>query len=1156
MNDAAAHIASCVGAAVEATNALPDSSHAVDFRYNRKNSKRRRLLSPEKYEPDLGSSMGTPVELKENISSAQSSLKEATLNGRKSSSELKQKAQPHDGSEEQESLSKMIAILCEQQRFFPLLKAFELFMPSSSLLPFIRFLQAFAQMRLSEASAHLALFSARLKEESHQAQYMQNRGGKVSTAWITVAAVTAADTMLTACPSAYERRCLLQLLAGADFGDGGTAALRFCRLYWKIQLAEPALQQGSTSVVEGTNLEDDALLLALEKQGKWEEARSWARQLELSGQNAKAVHHVTETQAEAMVTEWREFLWDIPEERIALWNHCQALFIRHSLPSLQAGLFFLKHAEGVEQEIPPSELHGMLLLALQWLSGSITNTSPSYPIHLLRELETRIWLLAVESEVELQDAKGQKPVLPNHSVAASRSGQDVIAGIPNSLEPINLTAKSVSIVDNHMRNLRVRTAEFSTNERENGLQARPSVNQDQTSPGITAGAMSKLKRRPRNYAQHKRTQVDKSGKSQAELEGNTQLGVSPIKKAELRANTPLQEDAKEEAAAGEDQIYWEERIGEQELERAVLSLLEVGQVSAARQLQQKLAPIHVPIELILVETALIVAMLSTPTVKGCIAPSTIHPSVIEHLLSSNLVDDISSATPLEVLEAITKACREGCGRGSCKRITAVARVAHFLDLAFFEAFEKQPTQLLQLLSLKAQDSLSEAKLLVETHTMPVASIARILAESFLKGLLAAHRGGYMESSQREEGPSPLLWRPSDFLKWAELCQSEPEVGHALMRLVISGHDVPHACEVELLVRAHHFYMSSASLDAIDVLLALAATRVESYISEGDFTSLARLVTGINNFQSLHFMLDILIENGQLELLLQKRAVVEAAMESSASVRGFRMAVLSTLKHFNPHDLDAFAMVYDQFDMKHEMAALVESRAHKGLEQWLIHHDPEQSGELLEMMRYNVEAAEVWASVDAGNKARWNCAQASLISLQLRIPEMMWLSLNETNARRLFVEQSRFQEALVVAEAYNLNQPGEWVPVLWNQMPTPGWIDQFLGEFVAALPLPPSMLMELARFYRAEVTARGDQIDFSAWLTPGGLPLEWAKYLGKSFRCLLKYVRDVRLRVQLATLATGFPDVLDVCMRILDKVPEIAGPLILRKGHGGGYLPLM
>lgn len=1163
VNDAAAHIAACVGAAVEATNALPDSSHVVDFQYNRKNSKRRRLSPPEKFEPDVGSTLSTPVEIKETVQSTQSNSKETTTPHERKGSERKRMqsalngASAYGGTEEQESLSKMIAILCEQQRFFPLLKAFELFMPSSSLLPFIRFLQAFSQMRLSEASAHLTLFSARLKEESHQSQHGQNRSSKITTGWITVAAVTAADTMLKACPSAYERRCLLQLLAGADFGDGGIAALRFRRLYWKVQLAEPALQQKSDSITVGTNLEDDDLLFVLEKQGKWEDARSWARQLELSGQNPKAVHHVTETQAEAMVTEWREFLWDLPEERIALWSHCQALFLRHSFPAQQAGLFFLKHAEKMEQEIPPSELHGIFLLALQWMSGSFTSTPPSYPVQQLRELETKIWLLAVESQVQLQEDQRQKLAPAKSAMAASRSNQDVIGSSPIHLDPINLTAKSVSIVDNHIKNSRGKSVEASSNERENGLQGRESINQDQSSPSVTAGAMSKMKRKPRNYAQHKRAQVDKPPKPPVELEGNIEGGIIPVKKAEPKANNSPQEDSKEEAAlASEDQLYWEERVGEQELERAVLSLLEVGQVSAARQLQQKSAPVHLPIELLLVEAALNVAMLSTPTVKGCITPSSLHPSVIEHLLSSSLVDDISSATPFEVLEALTEACREGCGRGSCKRIAAVAHVANFLDLSFSEAFDKQPTQLLQLLSLKAQDSLSEAKLLVETHSMPAASIAKILAESFLKGLLAAHRGGYMESSHPEEGPSPLLWRPSDFLKWAELCESEPEMGHALMRLVISGHEVPHACEVELLVRAHHFYMSSAALDAIDVLLSLAATRVESYISEGDFTSLARLVTGINNFQSLHFMLDILIENGQLELLLQKRAVVEAAMESSASVRGFRMAVLSTLKHFNPHDLDAFAMVYDQFDMKHEMAALVESRAHKGLEQWLSHHDPEQSEELLEMMRYNVEAAEVWASVDAGNKARWNCAQASLISLQLRIPELAWLNLSETNARRLFVEQSRFQEALVVAEAYNLNQPGEWVPVLWNQMPNPGWIDQFLGEFVAALPLPPSMLMELARFYRSEVTARGDQIDFSSWLTPGGLPLEWAKYLGKSFRCLLKYVRDVRLRVQLATLATGFPDVLDVCMRILDKVPDTAGPLILRKGHGGGYLPLM
>jgi hypothetical protein len=117
-------------------------------------------------------------------------------------------------------------------------------------------------------------------------------------------------------------------------------------------------------------------------------------------------------------------------------------------------------------------------------------------------------------------------------------------------------------------------------------------------------------------------------------------------------------------------------------------------------------------------------------------------------------------------------------------------------------------------------------------------------------------------------------------------------------------------QVELLILAHHFYKTSACLDGVDVLVALAATRVESYVAEGDFSCLARLVTGVGNFHALYFMLDILIENGQLELLLQKYAAADATTESAEAIRGFRMAILSALKHFNPDDLDAFAMVCD------------------------------------------------------------------------------------------------------------------------------------------------------------------------------------------------------------------------------------------------------
>ncbi|KAG6736944.1 hypothetical protein POTOM_060108 [Populus tomentosa] len=349
---------------------------------------------------------------------------------------------------------------------------------------------------------------------------------------------------------------------------------------------------------------------------------------------------------------------------------------------------------------------------------------------------------------------------------------------------------------------------------------------------------------------------------------------------------------------------WEERVGPAELERAVISLLEFAQITASKQLQYKLSPAHTPHEFILVDVTLKLATLSTPGSK--ISISMLDEEVRSVVKSHNILTEQHLVDPLQILEKLVTVFTEGSGRGLCKRIIAVVKAANVLGLSFSEAFDKQPIDLLQLLALKAQESFEQASLIVQTHSMPAASIAQILAESFLKGLLAAHRGGYMDS-QKEEGPAPLLWRFSDFLKWAELCPSEPEIGHAFY---FTGKSLCFFCShVELLILSHHFYKSSACLDGVDVLVSLAATRVEAYVSEGDFPCLARLITGVGNFHFLNFILGILIENGQLDLLLQKySAAAETNVETAEAVRGFRMAVLTSLKHFNPKDHNAFAMM--------------------------------------------------------------------------------------------------------------------------------------------------------------------------------------------------------------------------------------------------------
>uniref|UniRef100_A0A1D1XPJ7 Protein DDB_G0268328 n=3 Tax=Anthurium amnicola TaxID=1678845 RepID=A0A1D1XPJ7_9ARAE len=1135
LNDISSQILRNTRAAVEATNALPISSRGVTFHYNRRNPKRRRHMEPTSGNHSIVSPSNVP----------DSSIYTEVTASQGTNPEMERLIMANAPtkllSEPEEallSLSNMVAVLCEQHFFLPLLRAFEMFLPSCSLLPFIRFLQAFSQMRLSEASAHLSSFSARIKEEPYHLNLNATRDGQINIPWISSTAVKAADAVLSTCPSAYEKRCLLQLLAAADFGDGGTANTGYQRQYWKINLSEPLLCNDSDRCLGNETMDDVSLLMSLERDGHWEQARNWAKQLEPSGETSKSmVHHVTEMQAEAMVAEWKEFLWDVPDERAALWNHCQMLFIRHSFPALQAGKFFLKHAEAIEKEIPAKELHEILLLSLQWLSGTMTQCNPMYPLHLLREIETRVWLLAVESEAQSR---------PDVDLSLPSSLQNPAGG--NNISIIEQTACVIAKMDNHINDVRTRSNEKNGTREGNQLLQRHLLASDSNSQS-TAGSSARTKRRTKASLQLRRPLIDNADK-------NTEIDEYSSPSNTFKSNSELFRQLPEENGKIETSFSgWEERVRPADLERAVLSLLEFGQITAARQLQQKLSPTSVPSELIIVDAVLKLAAILSPSYSGVVPLSALDPE-LSSVIESYGINCSSIRDPLQVLESLTTKCNEGCGRGLCKRIIAVFKAASVLSISFSEAFEKRPIELLQLLSLKAQDSLEEARLLVHTHAMPPASIARILAESFLKGLLAAHRGGYMDA-QKDEGPAPLLWRLSDFLKWAELCPSEQEIGHALMRLVITGQEIPHACEVELLILSHHFYKSSACLDGVDVLVALAANRVESYVMEGDFSCLARLVTGVSNLHALNFILGILIENGQLELLLQKYSAADPATGTAEAIRGFRMAVLTALKHFNPHDLDAFALVYNHFDMKHDTASLLESRSKQSMQLWFSRHDKVlQNDDLLESMHYLIEAAEVYATIDAGQKTHHTCARASLLSLQIRIPDIPWMDLSDTNARRVLVDQSRFQEALIVAEAYGLNQPSEWALVLWNQMLRPDLIEQFVSEFVAVLPLQPSTLNDLARFYRAEVAARGDQSHFSVWLSPGGLPAEWVKHLGKSFRTLLKMTRDLRVRVQLATVATGFSDVVDTCNSVLDKVPETAGPLILRKGHGGAYLPLM
>lgn len=244
---------------------------------------------------------------------------------------------------------------------------------------------------------------------------------------------------------------------------------------------------------------------------------------------------------------------------------------------------------------------------------------------------------------------------------------------------MDLTANAVAAVDSHLRKPNTRSQiESSADDNGRKLVRSRSVQTEEVSSS-RGGSVARMKRRTK---QLRRTQLDNTENGapsspeetkrdsldrrnsfdrpesfnrfnssddrevlnrhhslsvvQGQIRG-TQINDAQINLAEDNSSTP-----------DEETRGWEERVGEGEVERAVLALVEVGQVPAARQLQLKLAPTHVPLELLLVEAAQKIATLSMPTAKWSAVPAFLHPTVVECLLSTKFFDNYASVTPMQV----------------------------------------------------------------------------------------------------------------------------------------------------------------------------------------------------------------------------------------------------------------------------------------------------------------------------------------------------------------------------------------------------------------------------------------------------------------------------------------------------------------------------
>lgn len=212
-----------------------------------------------------------------------------------------------------------------------------------------------------------------------------------------------------------------------------------------------------------------------------------------------------------------------------------------------------------------------------------------------------MWLLAVESETQSN---------PENEPTSPSSVQNL--SVKTSLSFIEQTAKVVSKMDSHINATHTQVAERSSGIfREN----------NNTLSAASAGSRTKRKGKPYHPLRHTINENFETSDEISSSEG-TNLGV---------------------AISG-----WEERVGQVEMERAVLSLLEFGQITAAKQLQHKLSPTQVPEELNLIDSVLKLAKFASSNGGGEISLSVLDEAVRSVLRSLDLPIEQNRVDPSQV----------------------------------------------------------------------------------------------------------------------------------------------------------------------------------------------------------------------------------------------------------------------------------------------------------------------------------------------------------------------------------------------------------------------------------------------------------------------------------------------------------------------------
>ncbi|EGG23580.1 hypothetical protein DFA_05713 [Cavenderia fasciculata] len=912
-----------------------------------------------------------------------------------------------------------------------ILQGFKIFYPNCILFNFLTFILQFQQYRFEESEQSLLLFIRDLENDQIQSNF------PIEKSLVKKQSIHICEKILDVL-SIYEREHFLEILSRSNLDEN------FSTLFSTFSLLKRNQQQQSFEF----NVNPKLIVEQLLTKSMFEEARQYSMENHLD----KDV--VTIAEVESLVNHYKQgCLWEIEQERINLWKKCQHYFTLYQTEPQVAGNFYYSHAIKLFNS---NEKVYLLSLTIEWFEKMNIQNDQEFKL-LLEDLKKQILLISVGLSLEndkKQNSSNNNNNNGNLLYSNSNSNSNSVSPLSSPFKPPNGTSTLNYSTNNYFRSP---SSSLSSSPTE-------SFNFNNFSSPF----------KPRNI--NNINNNNNNNREESIIENNY-LSSHPLN------NLKEEKDNNFSNPKGLDNV--------------LAKLLNNGNYSQAMEISKQFNFKSIDYEIIFF-------MLSVASKKIAPLPTFIPSNILTIVqqnfngikwlnelqqqqqqqqlsMSQNLSDN---SLILNLLDILCSCCQTTTS--AAKTIITKFNVCQTLFMDFNDPQLDNHYDILNLLLLSGgKDSFRLVKQFIILNHLNFSIVNQQLVDLFLKSLNQNNNQSNWSLSSSSNSNSfdskiDINWTSEEFHEYIRLGKDPFTFGMKLLESldidvekyqstnspIISGENSSSsssssdAISVEIFIRAHFCFVIGCSVDGTIMVLNIVKSRIQYYASKGEYKLLVRLVTGMQSYNELQGILDILLQHDQFELLLRKK------IHQHEDHNGLKLALHSYLLKKQPLYQEKLEMLFLRFKMYREIAASHEHKAKQLLESLNIPPSKELSKpsspiaqqyikDLLNIMREFMDASDNYAK-ERSNKTSQVCVSMGiLVAAQIKNLDIRILNLKQSDARLLMQSRGNFRDGLIIANAYNLNNYTEWLNVIFNQflvLANFNYLSDYLNNFSSNINL--------------------------------------------------------------------------------------------------------